>query len=595
MQTIDPSILISSLRKHEGEVGDLAKSELARFEQFALSSSFYVAVVGEFKRGKSTLLNALLGQNILPTDVTPTTATVNIIRYSDEPILIVHYADGSSESRTLTRAALFEFTAEANFNPDSLEYVEVGLPSPILVNGLVLVDTPGVNDLNAHRSEVVYKFLPRSDALIFLLSATQPVTQSEIDFLKFSVLKEGLSRIAYVANFADQLDEDTPESVISQVRNRITSEVGIHDCPVFLTSASLAVEGFETEGQENLKQSGVEEVANFVLSLASSEERAATKNARVLHRAATTAKGFAIDIEQRISLAEQTVESLAQELLVIEDALGRKQERLGILDDWLADRQAEILAMTRKSLRKFQDETQDVILESFHSFPGGDFKVFVEKSIPGRVRQYCKLWTESYAPPLATLLAQIDAHIVNSLGVEFEEVVSRMRPSKEIRFEYDENQLLLEAEDSSKSQLRTGLLAGGAATLAIIMGAGMVLPLIAMAAYPYISKRMNEHDLANAKVALKPKLTEALDATLSTYSASIVTAVTENIRELRNSAVERYYQLLAELKDRVEIEVSLRQSTQSTVTENSNALRARLSNIQELVEQWTARGHTAEE
>ena len=587
-QSINPADLIASLREHEAEVGEVAKADLANFERFALSETFVVAIIGEFKRGKSTLLNALLGQSLLPTDVTPTTATINVIRFSQEPVLIVHHADGKVEPREFSQAALWEFTAEADFDPDTLDYIEIGLPSPLLASGMVLVDTPGVNDLNEHRSEIAYRFLPRSDAAIFLLSATHPFTKSEKDFLQTNVLGEGLSKIAFVVNFADELDEDEPESVVAGIRNRLAPVVGTSDPLLFLASASVANEARERDDTELWTASGVATLEEHLRSLASNEERRAAKEARIIHRASATAKAFVSDLEQRIALGRQTVESLTEELHIIQVALDGKAKRMAALDEWLSDREAEVLAMTRKSLLKFKDDTREIILEAVESYHGSDFKVFIESELPKRVKQYCKFWIESHAAPLSTLLAGIDNQVVTALGEEFEEVVLRLRPEKELRIG-ESNALRLEADDVSKTPLRSGLIAGGAAGLLILMTGGtgtFLLPVIGMAGLPFLSKAMTEQHIAHAKQKLRPQLTEALDAALEGFGERVVAAVSENIAELRSSAEERYEELLAELKGRVDAEIASRRATQGIANDQTAGLEERVNRLNILVREW---------
>jgi predicted GTPase len=138
------------------------------------SADCNVVVVGEFNRGKSTLVNAFLGEAILPCDVVPTTANIHKIRYSDNPKLKVYGRNGRVEEEAMTARQLRAFAAGNDLNADDVEFLELGLPLPQL-EGLCIVDTPGVNDLNAHRCEVTYSFVPRADAVVFLLDARSPV------------------------------------------------------------------------------------------------------------------------------------------------------------------------------------------------------------------------------------------------------------------------------------------------------------------------------------------------------------------------------------------------------------------------------------
>lgn len=577
---IDVADIVSRLREHETEVGEVGQDALTKFEQFALSSNFVVAVVGEFKRGKSTILNGLLRQSLLPTDVTPTTATINILRFSEEPLLRIHWSNGTVEDRMLSSEALWKFTSESDFDPDSLDYLEIGINSPLLKNGIVLVDTPGVNDLNQHRSDIAYRFLPRSDALIFVLSATNPVSASERDFLETSILSEGFDNIAFCANFADQLDDEETESVSQIIQNRLSTFWAQSNpiANVLFTAASEV-----TNGKDGYKRSGIAQVEHFLSSLSSSTERNRTRARRVSSRAVNTANLFIGEFDRRISVYEQSIEALEQQLKHIEDALQSKSKGKQGLDEWIEDREAEIMAMTRKSLRSFQDETQEALIASIDYYTGADFKLFVEKTIPNQLRRFCKIWIESHAAPLANLLTQIDRQVVTTLSREFEQLVGVLRPEGDFRLSQVEDSLNLQADDVSKTSLRTGLIAGGAATLMMVMGAGMFVPVIGMAGLPFLSKAMTEQHLQLAKRKLRPKLTEALEKVLGAFSTRVLETVSGNIYELRNTAVNRFDDLLAELSRRISEELSRRRTSQQESKHIIAELKARKYKLQELI------------
>src|ERR1700693_3449589 len=112
----------------------------ARVEQ----GLFYVACLGQFKRGKSTLLNALVGESILPVGVVPVTSVVTILRHGDRPTAMVRFSDGHSEPIALDTIAMFIDERQNPGNRRHAILVDVALPSPILRDGLCLVETPGL-------------------------------------------------------------------------------------------------------------------------------------------------------------------------------------------------------------------------------------------------------------------------------------------------------------------------------------------------------------------------------------------------------------------------------------------------------------------
>ncbi|RYX94951.1 hypothetical protein EON78_05940, partial [bacterium] len=108
-----------------------------------------LTVLGEFNRGKSTFINSLIGDDILPTGITPTTSSINILKYSNDPYLKVLYLDQTSENKILEAETFSKLTYE------NISHLEIGHNSEFLKN-LVMVDTPGVNDINSQRIEVTY-------------------------------------------------------------------------------------------------------------------------------------------------------------------------------------------------------------------------------------------------------------------------------------------------------------------------------------------------------------------------------------------------------------------------------------------------------
>ena len=113
---------------------------------------FHLVVLGEFNHGKSTFVNALLGQDVLPTGITPTTAAINHVVYAANPTAKVVLTSG--ESKYLDPSQIKEWVTVAGGHASEVAYVELGFPSDLLQNNVVLVDTPGVNDLNEQRAEV---------------------------------------------------------------------------------------------------------------------------------------------------------------------------------------------------------------------------------------------------------------------------------------------------------------------------------------------------------------------------------------------------------------------------------------------------------
>lgn len=169
---------------------DLAR-ELALVRERLLDPAFTVLVIGEFKQGKSTLINALLGAEACPVDDDIATAVPTVLRWSETWTAAVHYAPASADDdlaqlRTEVPVdQLASFVTEAA-NPENIKHVrsvELGLPAPLLRDGLVLVDTPGVGGLAGTHAAITLSALPMADAVLFVSDASQEYSSPELEFL----------------------------------------------------------------------------------------------------------------------------------------------------------------------------------------------------------------------------------------------------------------------------------------------------------------------------------------------------------------------------------------------------------------------------
>ena len=164
-----------------------------------------VLVAGEAKRGKSTLVNALLGRAVLPMGVTPLTAVATTMRYGDDPHAEVRFADGHEEKQPLS--ALPDLVTERG-NPANRRHiaaVTVYLDAPLLSGGVELVDTPGTGSVFAWDTAAAHEALETMDAAVLVLTADPPASAAERDlYAKVSSLSVATFT---VLNKADHLDE----------------------------------------------------------------------------------------------------------------------------------------------------------------------------------------------------------------------------------------------------------------------------------------------------------------------------------------------------------------------------------------------------
>jgi len=163
---------------------------------------FFVACVGQFKRGKSTLLDALVGEPILPTGVVPVTTVPTVLRYGTERTARV-LIDG--KWRTIRPEELSHYVSE-ELNPENkkrVDGVEAFLPSPLLASGMCFVDTPGIGSVFAGNTETTKDFIPQIDAAILVVGADPPISGEELALIE--AVAVNVDQILIVLNKIDRV------------------------------------------------------------------------------------------------------------------------------------------------------------------------------------------------------------------------------------------------------------------------------------------------------------------------------------------------------------------------------------------------------
>jgi ribosome biogenesis GTPase A len=188
------------------ELGAEPQAEEARELAVRVSEGrFYVACVGQFKRGKSTLLNALAGHAVLPTGFVPVTAAPTVIRYGDEPHARIRMRDGAWREIDLLK--LKEYVTE-EFNPENRKAVdgaEVFVPSPLLSSGMCFVDTPGLGSVFTGNTATTQAFIPHIDAALVVVGADPPIAGEELALVE--AVGKQVQDLILVINKADRTSD----------------------------------------------------------------------------------------------------------------------------------------------------------------------------------------------------------------------------------------------------------------------------------------------------------------------------------------------------------------------------------------------------
>lgn len=198
--TENPLLRLAELAQELGS--ERVREEASALEQRTAEGRFYVACLGQFKRGKSTLLNALVGDRILPTGVLPLTTVPTVVRYGSERRARIRFERGSWTD--IAPEDLPQYVSE-ELNPENTKRVvgaEVFSPSPLLANGMCLVDTPGLGSVFAGNTTATHAFIPHIDAAIIVVGADPPIAGEEL--VLAGDVGQQVANILVVLNKADR-------------------------------------------------------------------------------------------------------------------------------------------------------------------------------------------------------------------------------------------------------------------------------------------------------------------------------------------------------------------------------------------------------
>jgi len=217
---------------------------------------FYLTLAGQFSRGKSTLMNAMLGMDRLPTGVIPVTSVITAVSYNTRERVLMHF-ENSNLTHEVPLSELPEWITERG-NPGNerkIDMAEVQLPAELLRQGAFFVDTPGLGSAVIENTKTTHRFLPHIDALVLVTSFEFPLSQEEIVFL--SGARELRRRIFLVVNKQDLCTSRQRAEVLDFIRLRLAEEAGADEIPLFPVSASEGLAAKLEGNAERLERSGL--------------------------------------------------------------------------------------------------------------------------------------------------------------------------------------------------------------------------------------------------------------------------------------------------------------------------------------------------
>ena len=538
--------------------GELTGQRIPKLED----ERFTLVVVGEFNHGKSTFVNALLGQAVLPAGITPTTATINHLVWGEKPAAIAHLTEGGTKK--IDPKKLVDWVTIEGKEAAHVKYVEIAWPAEILKERVTLVDTPGVNDINEQRAEITYGYIPRADAVLFLLDGAQVLKQSERAFLEQRILRRSRDKIFFVIGKIDLLAPDERDETLRFAREHLSKVVA--EPLIFPLSAKRQL----SEDPKVRETSGMQPLLDHLT------DYLGTSRGRVLldNGVGDGLRTLAY-LKQNLGIKRR---SLGFELEELEARIGKVRAQLDgahahlrAHHDRIRAEAEAVKAGVRLELEAFVRELKTRIPDEIERAPGAD----VKKYLTAFLEDTWKTWAEQLGDKVAAQLERLAEEIIQVTNEDVEaamQTLARELGPAEARVDLEVDTLKYDVGVFALGALGTGVflfvntLVGGLLTLAA--------PIVAV-----LLRGRVEGEL---KAQAKRELGEVLDRTAAAVGPKFEQIVEDfqgRLSDFVTAAGEALHKGIGEVLDRALAE---RRAQGASASVRDEEIAAQLQRLEEI-------------
>jgi GTPase SAR1 family protein len=502
--------------------GTLRDDRIPRLEE----ERFHLVVLGEFNHGKTTFVNALLGESVLPMGVTPTTAVIHHIEHGASVKAVA--VTGTGEEKPIPMSTLHEYVVGGAAQHDQVRYLELSYPSPLLAEGVVLVDTPGVNDLNHQRAEITYGYIPRSDAVIFLLDAGQILKESERQFIAQKLLAASRDKLLFVINKIDLLDESEKAEAIAYARKHL-GEI-VPNARVFAISAERALEGHRhSSGLDPF----VDELRVFL-----QDERGRVLLDNALDQGLRIASILRTSVEVQKRAIAMDQDELDRRLASLEADLDGTSRTVEDRKAKVRESLAGVKATVRQDVEAFGDDFARLLPQEIEGSKADDLKRYLPGFIEEKFREFAEKEAATIEGRLERVAAEAIAFVTEDAEAQAERLKNALGPTasplelKVNTFAYDVGVFALGAFGITIMAF-SSLLVGGALLAAA--------PVLAFFVRNRADKRVRERALEEGPKAVRDaagKLADAFDAKIDEFGDKLLEFMEKASEEMTRSIAD---------------------------------------------------------
>ncbi|MEK3725828.1 dynamin family protein [Paenibacillus sp. FSL H8-0034] len=355
---------------------------------------FEIMVIGEFNNGKSTFVNALLGKHVLPSAVRPTTAILNKIHFHPVPRYRLHYRDAKKPPQSVTGEEFLNLVApEELMNSEhvprevweknvsliqNIDYAEIGQPVELCKHDVVIIDSPGTNDLDPGREAITNYYIPKCDAAVIVFNVQHALSESEMSFIKHRILSADIQKLFFVLNFKDLLVESELQKVSSYVEQKLSSVVA--DPKIFIISSRHALLNRAPQPEQGtarrrrptlpIEETGILEFEQALMDFLEFE-RGSIKLEKPIRRGVNLAEGM---LERYVSFERSTLNNNIKDMKEkiqglshdLEQVRLKGKESVGKFDLRLQQQGGELRKWYEKQLRDIASKAQNAVEANYY-------------------------------------------------------------------------------------------------------------------------------------------------------------------------------------------------------------------------------------
>jgi len=558
-------VLIGIAAQLEGTVRDVTSKSLGETRIKLEEEAFNLVVLGQFKRGKSTFINALLGESILPTAITPLTSVVTILRYGPKLKVEVEYLNGRLEEIDIAGLPAFITERKNPQNKKEVKEVTVFYPSQYLKGGVRIIDTPGAGSVYSHNTEAAYAYLPYADAGIFIVSVDPPLSRSEHQFLKD--VREFVDKVFFVLNKIDQVSDSDQKESLEFTFRIIEEDVGPGKVRIYPLSARWALEGKKTGDDLLVGRSLLPEFERQLLDFLAREKGRVFLQSVVnnlLKLISDETISFQLEQEAiKLPLQElkTKIERFEQEMKEIAKDRENTQFLLkGHLGKIISGLDEEIFGFKREKSPALQRELEEEYLRLVRRGSGG-LREQLEQFVFDRIRETFNPWRQQLAEKMSSRLE--DAH--GEFARKINEIIERILTLTSDIFELKLKPFTSVEGLSKKSDFYFMLKDDP-------VGLELVQLAVTSALPSFIAKKM-------ILKSMKAAVAELLDRHCGRVRYDLVNRITKTMKDFQNSLNEKIDLTLAGIRISFEKALALHQAGKNNVEKSLGELGEKLESM----------------